>query len=194
MKIINILKSYNKRKEFEVDSMKKILFVGSECYPFAKTGGLGDVMYALPKALLKEGYDVRVILPNYHCIPWEYRSQMKYITHFYMDLGYEKKHQYVGIMSLELDGVTYYFIDCDDYFSHGNPYEDMAKDIIKYIFFDKAVLSALPVIGFMPDIIHCHDWQAGFVPVFLRTLFYHTPLRFYLQCVKSTLHIDGPLA
>lgn len=174
-------------KGLGVDSMKKVLFVGSECYPFVKTGGLGDVMYALPKALLKEGYDVRVMIPNYRCIPWEYRSQMKYITHFYMDLGYDPNHKYVGIMTLELDGVTYYFIDCDDYFGSGNPYEEMSKDIIKYIFFDKAVLSALPVIGFMPDIIHCHDWQAGFVPVFLRTLFYDTQLSQNSKCIM-TIH------
>ena len=156
--------------------MKKIVFVGSECYPFVKTGGLGDVMSALPKALLKEQCDVRVFLPNYRCIPEKYRKEMKYVNHFYMDIGRVPGKKYVGILTLELDGVTYYFIDNEEYFSAGNPYESMSKDIEKYIFFDKAVLAALPVIGFEPDIIHCHDWQTGFIPVFLRTLFYDTEL------------------
>lgn len=156
--------------------MKKIVFAGSECYPFVKTGGLGDVMSALPKALLKEQCDVRVFLPNYRYIPEKYRKEMKYVSHFYMDLGRVPGKKYVGILTLVLDGVTYYFIDNEEYFTAGNPYESMSKDLEKYIFFDKAVLAALPVIGFEPDIIHCHDWQTGFIPVFLRTLFYDTEL------------------
>ena len=145
--------------------MKKVLFVGSECYPFIKTGGLADVMYALPKALLKENLDVRVIMPKYNCIPQKYKDNMKYITHFYMDCGKNPEHKYVGILEYQMDGVTYYFIDNEQYFSKGNPYTSIAGDIERFVFFDKAVLAALPVIGFEPDIIHCHDWQAGMVPV-----------------------------
>ena len=153
---------------------RKILFVGSECYPFVKTGGLGDVMYALPKALNKENCDVRVMLPKYACIPWEYREKMQYVNHFYMDLCKDGKQFYIGVMKYEMDGVTYYFIDNDEMFGHGNPYVGISEDIPRYILFSKAVLAALPVVGFYPDVIHCHDWQTALVPVYLRTLFNET--------------------
>ncbi|MDO4415954.1 MAG: glycogen/starch synthase [Erysipelotrichaceae bacterium] len=154
--------------------MKKIMFVGSESYPFAKTGGLGDVMYALPRALNKEGCDARVIMPLYGCIKDQYKEKMEYITHFYMQVGNNGKEWYVGIKKYDLDGVTYYFIDNEELFGWGNPYSDMSDDLEKFIYFDKAVLAALPVIGFIPDVIHCNDWQAGLVPVYLRTLFANT--------------------
>lgn len=154
--------------------MKNILFVASECVPFIKTGGLADVAGALPKALDKEKYDVRVILPNYLCIPWEFRSQFEYVHHFYMDLG-RLGDVYVGLMTCELDGITYYFVDNEYYFHGDKPYGDLRWDIEKFCYFSKAVLAALPVIGFHPDIIHCHDWQAGLVPVFLHTLFKSNP-------------------
>ena len=149
----------------------KVLFVGSECYPFAKTGGLGDVMSALPKALAAEGVDVRVMMPKYACIPDQYKERMEYVCHFDMDITSAGIRKYVGVVKLEQDGVIYYFIDNEEYFSNGNPYTSMAEDLGKFIFFDKAVLAALPVIGFEPDVIHCHDWQAGLVPVYLHTLF-----------------------
>ncbi len=151
--------------------MKNILFVASECYPFIKTGGLADVVGALPKAINKDEFDVRVVIPKYMCIPWEYRKDFKYITSFYMDLGYMPDHVYVGIMEYEHDGIKYYFIDNEGYFGGDRPYSDIRRDIEKFTFFDKAVLAILPVIGFKPDIIHCHDWQASLVPVFLRTLY-----------------------
>lgn len=154
----------------------KVLFAGSECYPFVKTGGLADVMGALPKALKAEGADVRVILPKYACIPDMYKDKMEYITHFYMRLGDNPFEKYVGLMTLELDGITYYFIDNEDYFSYGSPYTDIINDIERYIFFSKAVLAALPVLDFLPDVIHCHDWQAALIPVYLRTLFKDTEL------------------
>ena len=154
--------------------MKNILFVASECVPFIKTGGLADVVGALPKSLDRTEFDVRVILPDYTCIPEKYRSQFHYITNFYMDLG-SLGNIYVGILSFELDGVTYYFIDNEHYFSGDKPYGDMRFDIEKFCFFSKAALSILPVIGFHPDIIHCHDWQAGLVPVYLHTLFKPNP-------------------
>ena len=153
---------------------KKILFVGSECYPFVKTGGLGDVMYALPKALNKVGCDARVILPKYRCIPWEYQEKMEYIHNFYMDLRRDGKNYYVGVFKYEMDGVTYYFIDNEELFSEGNPYTSIPNDIVKFTYFCKAALAVLPIVDFIPDIIHCHDWQASLVPIYLRTLFSNT--------------------
>ncbi|MGE4549633.1 MAG: glycogen synthase GlgA [Intestinibacillus sp.] len=154
--------------------MKNILFVASECVPFVKTGGLADVVGALPKALDRTQYDVRVILPNYSSIPWHLRGKFQYVTHFYMDLG-ELGNAYVGVMRYEADGITYYFIDNEYYFRGDKPYGNLLWDIEKFCFFSKAALAVLPVLGFHPDIIHCHDWQTGLVPVFLHTLFQPNP-------------------
>ncbi len=151
--------------------MKKVLFVASECVPFIKTGGLADVVGTLPKMFDPEKYDVRVIIPNYTCIPEQYRNQFEYVTHFYMDMGYFKEPFHVGIMKMVYEGITYYFIDNEYYFSGWAPYGTMRFDIEKFCFFSKAALAVLPVIDFRPDVIHCHDWQAGLVPVFLKSLF-----------------------
>ena len=151
--------------------MKKILFAASECVPFIKTGGLADVCGALPKEFDKENWDVRVVLPNYACIPEYFRNQMQYVTHFYMSTGSYIQNKYVGVLQYQFEGVTYYFIDNQEYFSGPKPYGDFRSDIEKFTFFDKAVLSMLPLIGFRPDIIHCHDWQAGFIPVYLKNEF-----------------------
>ena len=151
--------------------MKKVLFAASECVPFIKTGGLADVCGALPKQFDKEEWDVRVVIPNYSCIPEKYRNQFEYVTHFYMGTGPYVPSKYVGVLKYELDGITYYFIDNQEYFDCFLPYGDIRYDIEKFTFFDKAVLSMLPQIGFQPDLIHCHDWQAGLIPVFLKTEF-----------------------
>jgi starch synthase len=150
--------------------MKNILFVASEAVPFIKTGGLADVVGSLPKYFNKDEYDVRVIIPKYLCIADKYKGQMRYITHFYMDLAW--RTQYVGILEMEYEGVKVYFIDNEYYLGGGKPYGEMYTDIEKFAFFSKAALSALPLVGFKPDIIHCHDWQAGLVPVYLKDRFY----------------------
>ncbi|NLZ69019.1 MAG: glycogen synthase [Spirochaetales bacterium] len=146
--------------------MKKILFVASECVPFVKTGGLADVVGSLPKSFDKAEYDIRVILPNYHAIKEEYRDKMENVYYFQMD-----NRIYVGIKTLVLDGIKYYFVDNEQYFGGLVPYYDMFKDLERFAYFSKAVLSALPLIDFRPDIIHCHDWQSALVPVYLNTIF-----------------------
>lgn len=145
--------------------MKKILFAASESVPFIKTGGLADVVGSLPKNFNKEEIDVRVILPKYACMKQEWKEQLEYQTHFYMDFKWERC--YVGILRLEMDGITYYFVDNEKYFSGDKPYEGGLWDIERFAYFSKAVLTALPIIDFKPDIIHCHDWQTGLVPVYL---------------------------
>ena len=155
---------------------RSVVFIGSECYPFVKTGGLGDVMYALPKALVKQNCDVKVILPRYKCIPWEYQQKMIYRGSFQMDLCADGRSYYVGIMEYVWDGVVYDFIDNEEFFSWGNPYTNLIDDIPKYCYFAKAALAALNYMDWIPDIIHCHDWQAALVPVYLRTLFANTRL------------------
>ena len=155
---------------------RSVAFIGSECYPFVKTGGLGDVMYALPKALVKQNCDVKVILPRYKCIPWEYQQKMIYRGSFQMDLCADGRVFYVGIMEYVWDGVVYDFIDNEEFFSDGNPYTNLIDDIPKYCYFAKAALAALNYMDWIPNIIHCHDWQAALVPVYLRTQFVNTKL------------------
>ena len=155
---------------------RSIAFIGSECYPFVKTGGLGDVMYALPKALIAQNCDVKVILPRYKCIPQKYQDKMVYRGAFHMDLCADGRTYYVGIMEYVWDGVVYDFIDNEEFFSEGKPYTNLIDDIPKYCYFGKAALAALNYMDWIPDVIHCHDWQAGLVPVYLRTLFDNTPV------------------
>lgn len=150
--------------------MKNILFVASEGVPFIKTGGLADVVGSLPKCIDKQYFDVRVILPKYTCISQEMKDKMNFVTSFYMDFHW--KNEYVGVLYAEVDGVKYYFIDNEMFFNGFKPYSDNALfEIEKYSFFSKAALSILPVIGFRPDIIHCHDWQTGLIPVYLKERF-----------------------
>lgn len=167
--------------------MKKILFAASESVPFIKTGGLADVVGSLPKNFSKDKEDVRVVLPKYACMKQEWKDRLEYLTNFYVD--YNWKSRYVGIFKLELDGVTFYFIDNEEYFSGDTPYtSDPIWDIERFGFFSKAVLCILPVIDFRPDIIHCHDWQTGLVPVYL------DHFRFggeYYQGIKTVMTIHN---
>ena len=153
---------------------RSVAFIGSECYPFVKTGGLGDVMYALPKALAKLNLDVKVILPRYKCIPQKFQEKMENRGSFYMDLCADGKQYYVGIMEYQEDGVVYDFIDNDEFFSWGDPYTNLIDDIPKFCYFGKAALAALNYLDWTPDIVHCHDWQAALVPLYLRTCFSDT--------------------
>ena len=155
---------------------RRIAFVGSECYPFVKTGGLGDVMYALPRALVKEGCEVRVILPLYACIPQKYKDKLEYKGSFMMDQTQEGRTFFVGIMETELDGVIYDFVENREFFDWGNPYTGLWEDIPKYCYFSKASLAILNYLKWIPDVIHCHDWQAALVPLYKRTKFWDTPV------------------
>lgn len=154
--------------------MKKVLFVASEGVPFIKTGGLADVVGSLPKCLDKEYYDVRVMIPRYTCMKPQMQEKLKYVTHFYMDFNWHEV--YVGILEAEADGIKYYFIDNEQYFGGFKPYGDNALyEIEKYAYFSKAALSALPLIDFQPDVVHCHDWQTGLIPVYLKERFRGNP-------------------
>ena len=169
--------------------MKKILFVSSECVPFIKTGGLADVCGALPKEFDKKYWDVRVVIPNYSCIPEHFRNQFEYVTHFYLSSGPYVQDRYVGVLKYTFDNVTYYFIDNQEFYSGFTPYTSDTKfEIEKFTFFDKAVLSMLPLIDFKPDIIHCHDWQTGLLPVYLKNEFAANP---FFWGIKSIITIHN---
>lgn len=152
--------------------MLKILFAAAEAAPFAKTGGLGDVIGSLPRELKQQGVDVRVILPNYKDIPEKYKQQMVFKTKFFVQVGWRQK--YCGIMEFVYHGITFYFIDNEYYFKrHGfYGYHDDAE---RFGFFCRAVLESLNKIDFIPDIIHCHDWHAGMVSVLYDAHYRHLP-------------------
>ena len=166
--------------------MKNILFVASECVPFIKTGGLADVVGSLPKYIDKNEYDVRVMLPKYKAMKGEYKDKLKYVTHFYMNLAW--RNQYVGILEYIYEGVHFYFIDNEYYFAGYSPYGNIYEDVEKFAFFCKACLSALPSINFRPDIIHCHDWQTGLIPVYLKDVFTQNP---FYRGIKSIMTIHN---
>ncbi|MBQ6733670.1 MAG: glycogen synthase GlgA [Lachnospiraceae bacterium] len=150
--------------------MKNILYIASEAVPYIKTGGLADVVGTLPRYIDKRYYDVRVVMPRYTSMTQEMKDSLTYVTNFYMDFHW--KREYVGIFEGENEGIKYYFVDCEDYFAGWSPYgTDVPFEIEKFSFFAKAALSILPVVNFRPDIIHCHDWQTGLVPVYLKERF-----------------------
>lgn len=144
--------------------MLNILIAATEAVPFAKSGGLADVVGSLPKALIKNGVDARVIMPKYKLIPEELRNKIKPIKVIYVKVGW--REQYCGIEECIYDGVTYYFIDNEYYFGRERLY-GFGDEAEMFTFFCRAILEALPLINFVPNIIHCNDWQTGMLPVFL---------------------------
>lgn len=150
--------------------MSKILFVGAETMPFAATGGLGDVMGSLPTAIkaADENCDVRVVMPLYSAVKDEWRAQMETVASFEVRLAWRRA--YCGVKSLVKDGVTYYFIDNEYYFARKTLYGEF-DDGERYAFFCMAVLEMLERIGFYPDVLHAHDWQAALSVVYLNCLF-----------------------
>ena len=149
--------------------MKKILFVSSEAVPYIKTGGLADVVGSLPKYFDRNEYDVRVMLPKYACMDAAFLPNLRFVCHFYVNLNWRK--QYVGMLESEYRGIHYYFVDNEFYFAGSSPYNNIYEDVEKFAYFSKAVLASLPYIDYAPDVIHCHDWQTGLVPVYLHTAF-----------------------
>lgn len=142
-----------------------ILYCTSESYPFIKTGGLADVAGSLPLELKAMGEDIRVVLPLYGQISNEYREKMEYVGYYYVDIG--MRHDYVGIMKLVHEGVTFYFLDNEFYFKRANVYGE-ADDGERFLFFSKAVTILPKVINFKPDVIHTNDWHTAMVNVYVK--------------------------
>lgn len=153
--------------------MLKILFAASEAAPFITTGGLGEVAGSLPKAL-KEKYgdeiDIRIVLPLYQGI-WD-RSEFEYVGKTTVPLAW--RQQYCGVFKKRVNNVTYYFIDNEYYFKRGECYGHF-DDGERFAFFSKAALFVLPMIQFIPDIIHANDWQTALMPIYLRTIYSNSP-------------------
>lgn len=148
-------------------SSPRVLFVSSEVTPFAKVGGLADVAGTLPPELVKQGVDCRVIMPLYRRIRQQYGQDLKFLRWAMLKMGW--RSMYSGLLSLEQDGMTYYFIDNEYYFGQEAIYLDYAFDIERFCFFQRAVLEALgQPMDFTPDILHLNDWQTGLIPALLQ--------------------------
>ena len=146
----------------------RILFVAAECAPYCRTGGLGDVAGALPKALSELGNDVTVVIPLYSSISNDYKYTMKYLGSTYVSLSW--RNQYCGVFEQKNSGVRYVFLDNEYYFKREGLYGHY-DDAEKFAFFSKAVLEVLPMLGDMPEVIHCNDWHTALVPVYLDSMF-----------------------
>lgn len=151
----------------------KVLFAASEAVPLAKSGGLGDVTGALPKALIERGTEVAVVLPKYADIPASLIEHFETIYSF--SFRFSWRNQYCGLLRGEINGVTYYLIDNEHYFKRDGLY-GYDDDPERFVFFNFAIAECLPHFGFIPDIIHCHDWQTALLPFLLKTRYAYDPL------------------
>ena len=152
--------------------MVKVLFAAAEAVPFAKTGGLADVVGTLPKALKKLKADVRLIVPLYGDIPETFRLQMRHVATETVQLGWRRQH--CGLFELEHEGIKVYFIDNEYYFRRKGLY-NFYDEAERFGFFSKAVLDVLPRLNWTPEILHCHDWHVGMIPVMLRSQYCRAP-------------------
>ena len=163
----------------------KVLFVAAEAEPFAKTGGLADVAYALPKALRAKGIDVRVIMPKYGSIAPNFTTKMSQLASFGVSVGW--RNQYCGLEYLTYEGLPFYFIDNEYYFKRPGCY-GYFDDGERFSFFCRAVMESVKHMGdFEPDVIHCNDWHTGIIPVYLRDVYYDAP-EFANSHVVFTIH------
>ncbi len=155
----------------------KILLASSEIYPFAKTGGLADVAGALPKALKKIGLDARVILPKYKGIE-EKGFPVSYKNHGF-SCPISQRAVSGEIVESEYDGIPAYLVEKDEYFYrdylYSTPDGDYLDNAERFIFFSKSILEAMRLTGWIPDVLHCNDWQTGLAPLFLRAFYKDDP-------------------
>ncbi|MBQ7858631.1 MAG: glycogen synthase [Faecalibacterium sp.] len=145
-----------------------ILYAASEANPFAKSGGLADVAGSLPKALVKDGIDARVVMPLYGDL--KMKDKLTYVTNFSVPVGW--RSQYCGLFTAEVSGVTYYFLDNEYYFKRTGLY-GFYDDGERFAFFSRAILEMLFHLDYTPDIINCNDWQTGLTPVYLNLYYRH---------------------
>ncbi|ERI91641.1 glycogen/starch synthase, ADP-glucose type [Clostridiales bacterium oral taxon 876 str. F0540] len=163
----------------------KILFVASEAHPFMKTGGLGDVAYALPKALRKIGVDIRVIIPKYSDIKQEFKDKMHTLDTFNVPVGW--RNQYGGLQYLEYDDIPFYFIDNEYYFKRPSSY-GFYDDGERFAYFSRAVLEAVNhMVDFTPDVIHLNDWHTGMIAPIMKEHYKNNP-RFKAIKTIFTIH------
>jgi starch synthase len=166
----------------------KVLFVSSECSPFAKTGGLGEVIGALPKALHNLGVDVRVIMPLYAGMPWQEFEPLEGVLSVPMGLG--TAHARIRLGRLPGSRVPIYCLEHHGYFDrphlYGPPGEAYPDNLERFAFLSRGSLELTKALGFIPDVIHAHDWQTALVPVYVDTVEWAQPL--HRSATLYTIH------
>lgn len=171
-----------------IEIKRRILFVASEARPFIATGGLADVIGSLPQALAKDPkYDIRVVLPLYSDIKQEFRRKMSFLGNIYVPLAW--RNQYCGVFTYVDNGVTFYFIDNEYYFKRPGCY-GYYDDGERFAFFSRSVMEILPFIGFYPEILHCHDWQAALAAIYLKTIYCKRPEYQFIRALFTIHNIE----
>ena len=158
----------------------KVLFVSFESLPFVKTGGLADVVYALPKALDKKEFEVRVVMPMFKCIKEQYYEGMKFLDHIYVRSGFINEE--ADIYSYINEGIEYLFIDNDTYFNRDGVY-GYADDAARFSFFNVAVLEMMIKLDYYPDICHEHDYHTAILPALCKIRYNQ------IEKIRSIKHI-----
>ncbi len=167
-----------------------IVFAASECVPFSKTGGLADVVGALPPALARLGHRVTVYLPRYKQTRL---SQAQTVLHS-ITVPFDDHYRFCSVLDGgQHAGVQFYFIEYPPYFDrdtlYGTPLGDYTDNAERFALYSRAVLEASKILG-VPDMLHCHDWQSALVPVLLRTLYAEDPAFRHVGSV-FTIHNIG---
>ena len=150
----------------------KILYVASEANPYAASGGLGDVMGALPAAVAAEGHECQVIMPLYDTMKAEYREKLELVLDMSFNLSW--RHTGASVYRLKHNNVTYLFVENHYYFDRGRLYGEF-DDAERFAFFSRAVMDILPFIDFYPEVLHCHDWQTALVPIYYNLFYANQP-------------------
>ena len=163
----------------------KILYATSEAVPFCKTGGLADVAGSLPPALAQQNAEVAVIVPLYRRVREKFADQLQFVCYDFVNLGW--RHCYCGLFSMEKDGVTWYFVDNEQYFDRPNLY-GYDDDNERFAYFSRAVVRMLHHLKFWPDVIHCNDWQTALIPIYLED---DGVREDYFRSIKTVLSIHN---
>ncbi len=157
----------------------QIVFAAPECVPFVKTGGLADVVGALPHEILKLGHEVSVYLPLYTAVRQQLNGDLNYAIRS-ITIPATHGNRFAGIVDGGVrDGVKFYFVDCPEMFDrqgiYGNNGDSYGDNAERFGLFCRAVLEATKQLG-VPDVFHAHDWQAALLPVLLRTVYNADPV------------------
>lgn len=166
----------------------EVLFAAAEAIPFAKTGGLGDVIGTLPQALRKHKIDARVVMPLSGGVPEVYKKRMTLLGEYSVPL--RSRFRRCSLQRLDHEGVVFYFIGNEYYFQRQALY-GFADDAERFAFFCRAVLEGLPLFEFRPRILHCHDWHTALLSVFLSAFYRYDPCSQVYSGLRTILTIHN---
>ena len=148
--------------------MKEVLFAAFEALPFIKTGGLADVAYALPRAIDNTKFNMKVVLPLLKPIKDKYYNELTYKDHIYVNSGYINEE--ANIYTYNYEGIDYFFIENDTYFNRDGVY-GYKDDVVRFSFYNVAILEMLIKLDYYPDIIHENDYHTAVLPALCRIRF-----------------------